>query len=166
MEPGTILGVFAQLAVVIVGLSGVVAVAGSRAIGKWRIADYMRFWTMIASGFLLLFQSIFPLILHHFSPSSPSVWAWSSVVAALLVCADLCWRLLNFKRSQEDASFNVFGFWLNNALLGSAAVILILNMAGVVFHGTFAPYLLAMSLVLAHSFSAFVRLLVVALPRT
>jgi len=53
-----------------------------------------------------------------------------------------------------------------NALLVSAAVILILNTVGLVFQGTFAAYLLAMSLVLANSFAVFVRLLVVALPRT
>jgi hypothetical protein len=44
-------------------------------------------------------------------------------------------------------------------------VILILNAVGLGFKGTFAPYLLALSLVLAQSCMAFIRLLIVALPR-
>ena len=166
MEAGTILGVYAQLAVVIVGLSGIVAVAGSRATGNWQIADHYRFWTMMASGFTLLFQSIFPLILHHFSPTSQSVWAWSSAAAALLVSVNLIWRWRGFKRAHEDPKFRMSIGYIHNTLLASAAVILILNTVGLVFQGTFAAYLLAMSLVLANSFSVFVRLLVVALPRT
>jgi hypothetical protein len=166
MEAGTILGVYAQLAVVIVGLSGIVAVAGSRATGNWQIADHYRFWTMMASGFTLLFQSIFPLILHHFSPTSQSIWAWSSAAAALLVSGTLYWRWRGFERAQEDPKFRMSVGLFNNALLASAAVILILNTVGLVFQGTFAAYLLAMSLVLANSFAVFVRLLVVALPRT
>ena len=166
MEAGAILGVFAQLAVVIVGLSGIVAVAGSRATGNWQRADHYRFWAMMASGFSLLFQSIFPLILHHFSLTSETVWVWSSAAAALLVCGLLFWRWRGYTRAHEDPRFNMLVWWFNNALQGTAAVVLILNTVGLVFQGTFAPYLLAMSLLLAHSFSAFVRLLVVALPRT
>ena len=166
METGAILGVFAQLAVVIVGLSGIVAVAGSRATGNWLIADHFRFWTMMASGFSVLFQSIFPMILYHFSLTSHSVWVWSSAAAALLACGQLYWRWRGYRRWHEDPSFNIFLFWFNTALHGAVAVILMLNSVGLVFQGTFAPYLLAMSLMLAHSFSAFIRLLVVALPRT
>lgn len=166
MEPGAILGVFARLAVVIVGLSGIVAVAGSRRTGNWQIADHYRFWSMMASGFALLFQSIFPMILHHFSLPPHSVWVGSSAAAALLVCAQLYWRLGEYRQAHEDPKFNMFWWWFNNAVQGVAAVILVLNSVGLVFHGTFAPYLLAMSLMLTHSFSAFIRLLVVALPRT
>lgn len=166
MEAGAILGVFAQLAVVIVGLSGIVAVAGSRATGNWQIADYYRFWTMLVSGFVLLFQSIFPMILHHFSLTSQSVWVWSGAAAALLVCGQLCWRWREHRHAHEDPKFSMFLFWFNTALEGTAAVILILNSVGLVFHGTFAPYLLAMSLMLTRSFVVFGRLLVVALPRT
>ena len=166
MEAGAILGVFAQLAVVIVGLSGIVAVAGSRATGNWQIADYYRFWSMMASGFSLLFQSILPMILHHFSLTSQSVWVWSGAAAALLVCGQLYWRWGGYRQAHQDPKFNMYLWWFNNALQGTAAVILVLNSVGLVFRGTFAPYLLAMSLMLTHSFSAFIRLLVVALPRT
>lgn len=166
MEAGAILGVFAQLAVVIVGLSGIVAVAGTRATGNWQIADHYRFWNMMASGFALLFQSIFPMILHHFSLTSQSVWGWSSAAAALLVCGQLYWRWRGYKHAHEDPKFNRFLWWFNLALLGTAAVIFILNAVGLVFQGSFGPYLLAMSLMLTHSCERFVRLLVVALPRT
>jgi hypothetical protein len=64
-----------------------------------------------------------------------------------------------------DPRFNVFLWWLNNILQIAVTVILILNAVGLGFKGTFAPYLLALSLVLAQSCMAFIRLLIVALPR-
>ena len=165
MEAEPILGVFAQLAVFIVGLSGIVGVVGSRITGNWQIADYTRFWTMIASGFLLLFQALFPILLHYFSLTPQAVWSWSSAAAALLVCGQLYWRLAHLRRIHADPEFNAFLFWWSAALQIIAAIVLILNTAGLGFKGTFAPYLLAMFLTLAVSCQVFVRLLVVALPR-
>jgi len=166
MEAEPILGVFAQLAVFIVGLSGIVGVVGSRATGSWQIADHIRLWSLLASGFSLLFQAIFPLILHYFSLTSQAVWVWSSAAAALNVCGQQCWRWVLYKRVRADPGFNVALWRFNSTLIITAAVIFILNAAGLGLKGTFAPYLLAMSLELAHSCAAFVRLLVVALPRT
>ncbi len=161
MEAEPILGVYAQLAVLIVGLSGIVGVAGNRATGNWQIADYPRFWTMMASGFSLLFQAIFPIILLHFSLTPHAVWVWSSATAALIVCGQLYWRW-----AHVDPRFNVFLWWFNHILQIAVIVILILNALSLGFKGTFAPYLLAMSLVLAQSCMQFVRLLIVALPRS
>jgi len=165
MEAEPILGVYAQLAVLIVGLSGIVGVVGNRATGSWQIADYARFWTMMASGFSLLFQSIFPIILLHFSLTPQAVWVSSSAAAALIVGGQLCWRWVLYKPAHVDPRFNVFIWWFNNTLQIAATVILILNAVGLGFKGTFAPYLLAMSLVLVLSCGAFIRLLIVALPR-
>jgi hypothetical protein len=165
MEAEPILGVFAQLAVFIVGLSGIVGVVGSRITGKWQIADYTRFWTMIASGFILLFQALLPILLHYFSLTPHAVWGWSSAAAALLVCGQLYWRLAHLRRSQADPEFNAFLFLGSAVLQIVAAIVLILNAAGLGFKGTFAPYLLAMFLTLAVSCQLFIRLLIVALPR-
>jgi hypothetical protein len=166
VETESILGVYAQLAVLIVGLSGVIGVTGHRAAGDWQIADYSRFWTMMASGFALLFQAIFPIILLYFSLASHIVWVWSSVAAALIVCGQLYWRRWAlYKSAHLDPRFSVFLWWFNTTLQIAVIVILILNAVGLGFKGAFAPYLLAMSLVLAQSCMNFVRLLIVALPR-
>ena len=165
MEAEPILGVYAQLAVVMVGLSGIAGVAGHRAAGNWQIADHFRFWTLMASGFLLLFQALFPIILHHFSLTPQAVWGWSSATMTLLVCGQFYWRFANLKRVHTDPRFNWFFWCVGTTLQILTAVILILNAAGLGFKGTFAPYLLAMSLILAQSCLAFVRLLIVALPR-
>ncbi|MDH4095040.1 MAG: hypothetical protein OEV81_09655 [Betaproteobacteria bacterium] len=165
MEAEPILGVYAQLAVFIVGLSGIIGVVGRGANDSWIAADYLRFRTMIASGFVLLFQSILPIILLHFALSPRAVWGWSSAVMALIVCSQQVWRYSNYSRSRVDPKYNVFTWWLGTALQVSASVVLILNAAGIGFNGTFAPYLLAMSLVLALSCLAFIRLLSMSLPR-
>jgi len=165
MEAEPILGVYAQLAVFIVGLSGIIGVIGHGATGNWKIADYLRFRTMIASGFLLLFQSVFPIILLHFSLTTRAVWVWSSAAMALIVCGQQIWRYSNYSKSRVDPRFNLFTWWLGSALQFSASIILILNAIGIGFKGTFAPYLLAMSLVLALSCLAFIRLLSMTLPR-
>jgi hypothetical protein len=165
MEAEPILGVFAQLAVFIVGLSGIVGVVGSRVKGNWQIADFTRFWTMMASGFLLLFQALLPILLHYFSLTPHAVWGWSSAAAALLLCGVLYWRLAHFRLSHADPEFNPFLFWESVALQTVAAIVLILNTTGLGFERTFAPYLLAMFLILAVSCQLFIRLLIVALPR-
>jgi hypothetical protein len=164
VEAESILGVYAQLAVFIVGLSGIIGVIGKGST-TWVIADYLRFRTMIASGFVLLFQSIFPLILLHFSLTPRAVWGWSSAAVALVVCVQQYRRYSNYAKSRADPRFNYFTWWLGSALQSSAAVILVLNAIGLGFRGTFAPYLLAMSLVLALSCLAFIRLLSMTLPR-
>src|SRR5690349_18910598 len=107
MEAEPILGVYAQLAVFIVGLSGIVGVVGHRATGNWEIADYYRFWTMLAFGFLLLFQALFPVLLHYFSLTPEAIWRWSSAVVALIVCSLLSRRLATHKRQQADPKFSV-----------------------------------------------------------
>ena len=165
MAAEQILGVFAQLAVVIVGLTGIAGVVGSRASGTWQIADYFRFWLMIASGFILLFLALFPIVLHYFSLTPRAVWGWSSAAAALMLCAQLYWRSVNYKRAHSDPRFIAWTWWLGTTLQSAAAIILILNAVGLGFKGTFAPYLLAMFLILALSCLAFVRLIMVAMPR-
>jgi hypothetical protein len=165
MEAESILGIYAQLSVVMVGLSGIAGVIGHRATGNWQLADYYRFWTLLASGFLLLFQSTLPIILLHFSLADRAVWGWSSGIVALLLCGQLYWRFTNVTRVGADARFIWITWWFGTALQVSAAIILILNTAGLGFDRAFGPYLLAMWLVLAVSCLAFIRLLIVALPR-
>jgi hypothetical protein len=164
MDAESILGVYAQLAVFIVGLSGIIGVIGHGST-NWVVADYLRFRTMIASGFVLLFQSVIPLILLHFSLTPRAVWGWSSGAVALIICGQQFRRYSNYPKSRSDPRFNYFTWWLGSVLQSSAAVILVLNAIGVGFKGTFAPYLLAMSLVLALSCLAFIRLLSMTLPR-
>lgn len=165
MEAEPILSVFAQLAVFIVGLSGIVGVVSQQASGSWQVADTLRFRTMMASGFLLLFQSILPIILLHFSLSPPAVWLWSSAAMALVVGSQQVRRYANYSRSRSDPRYNVFTWWLGSALQSCAFLVLVLNATGLGFSTGFAPYLLAMSLVLALSCLAFIRLLSVAMPR-
>jgi len=85
---------------------------------------------------------------------------------ALIVCGQQVWRYANYSRSRVDPKYNVFTWWLGTALQVAASVVLILNATGIGFKGTFAPYLLAMSLVLALSCLAFIRLLGMSLPRS
>jgi hypothetical protein len=160
-----ILGVYAQLAVFIVGLSGIIGVVRQQATGSWQVADTLRFRTMMASGFLLLFQSLFPVILLHFSLAPRAVWLWSSATIALVVGGQQIWRYSNHARSRADPRYNVFTWWLGSALQSSAFIVLALNAVAIGFSGGFAPYLLAMSLVLALSCLAFIRLLSVTMPR-
>jgi len=166
MEAESVLGVYAQLAVFIVGLSGIVGVLSHGANANWVAADYLRFRTMITSGFVLLFQSIFPIVLLHFALTPRAVWGWSSAVMALIVCGQQVWRYANYSRSRVDPKYNLFTWWLGTALQVAASIILVLNATGIGFKGTFAPYLLAMSLVLALSCLAFIRLLGMSLPRS
>src|SRR5262245_54318509 len=112
MEAESVLGIYAQLSVVIVGLSGIAGVIGHRAAGNWLVADYYRFWTMMASGFILLFQSVLPLILHNLSVTERAVWGWSSGLVAVLVLGQIYWRLVNVRRVGADTRFLWLFLWV------------------------------------------------------
>ena len=65
MEGAGILQLLAELAIGVIGFSGVVAVLGRRGAGEWQELDRFRFFFMIRSATFVLSLSLIPFLFHH-----------------------------------------------------------------------------------------------------
>ncbi len=82
MEGAEILQLLAELAVGVLGFSGVVAVLGRRSAGEWSPVDRSRFFVMVWTTALVLVYSLIPFLLHHGGIAGPPLWGWCSAIAA------------------------------------------------------------------------------------
>lgn len=85
MDPSAALGTAAQVAVTLAGFAGVVVVFGGQLVHQWSRADRFRLRLMLNNSLLALVLSLFGLLLSTTRLSQPTVWRWSSGVAAALV---------------------------------------------------------------------------------
>ena len=162
MEGAEILQLLAELAVGVLGFSGVVAVLGSRSAGEWSPLDRSRFFALVWLTTLVLASSLIPFLLHHGGIAGPPLWGWCSAIAAA------AWTLM------LAAGFSVGSFILPNpsapgvSKLASLYVfpsmfvtplLLGLNALAIGFDRTFAPYLAALLLAFGSPIILFIRLL-------
>ncbi len=161
MQPTDTLALLAELAVAVLGFSGVVAVLGRRASGDWTELDRERFHGMVECAVLALILSLLPLPILDAKFSEATVWGWSSAIG-ILVCALLIGPRMRTIASSSTWSNPdvsrlslVYGF---GALIG-APLLLALNAVGLVFSRTSAPYLVACLLVFGFAVLLFLRLL-------
>ena len=165
MDQQEILGVVAQLALAIVGFSGIVAVLGQRAAGSWTASDMGRMGVMLTAAFRTLFASLLPLVFLHFQLPDRLVWAWSSgiigTVALVLLIAMIRIAPSVTADVHHNPNFQRFAFSLS--FIGVA--VNLLNAADVVFHRSFGAYLFALLISFGVSCMYFVRLIQTAMGR-
>jgi hypothetical protein len=161
MEGAEILQLLAELAVGVLGFSGVVAVLGRRSAGEWSPVDHSRFFGLVWFTALVLASSLIPFLLHHGGIAGPPLWGWCSAIAAA------AWTLM------LAVGFYVGSFLLPNpsapgvSKLASLYVwasyftplLLALNALAIGFDRTFAPYLAALLLAFGSPIILFIRLL-------
>ena len=82
MEGSEILQLLAELAIGVLGFSGVVAVLGRRSGGDWSLVDRSRFLWMVWVTTLVLVSSLIPFLLHHSGIAGPPLWGWCSAITA------------------------------------------------------------------------------------
>jgi hypothetical protein len=82
MDPYGILQTIAEIAIAIVGFSGVVAVLGHRGSGKWSDTEIVRLRTLVEPGIVVLFASFLPPVLHLALASEELAWRISNGVLA------------------------------------------------------------------------------------
>ncbi len=163
MEGAEILQLLAELAVGVLGFSGVVAVLGRRSAGEWSPVDRARFFGLVWFTALILASSLIPFLLHHGGIAGPPLWGWCSAIAAaawtLMLAASVfgVGSLGFFSPSRPGvsklASLYVFPSMFVTPLL------LALNALAIGFDRTFAPYLAALLLAFGSPIILFIRLL-------
>jgi hypothetical protein len=161
-----ILGVIAQLALAIIGFSGIVAVLGQRNDGSWTASDLGRMGIMLMAGFRALFAALLPFAFLYFDLSENIVWAASSGIVGVTTVVILFFLVRQVAPTVVADSHHKPWFQRAAIVLSiCSAVINLLNAAGVYFQQTFAPYLLSLLLTLAIACMYFVRLIQTAMSK-
>ena len=157
MEPENILILFAELAIAIVGFSGIVAVLGQRAIGSWSASDIGRIGVMLVAAFRTLFAALLPFVFISFLLSDHQVWMYSSGIVGI-VGAGLMIMLLSVAPSVTADRYHRAWFQRSAAILSLVGIgINLMNAGGIVFDRTFGPYLLSLMIGFTVSCMYFVR---------
>jgi hypothetical protein len=85
MEGASTLELIAELAVGVLGFSGIVAALGQYASGAWTALDRRRFFSMVLLGALVILLALQPFPLHHAGLGAGTLWGWCSGVGAVLI---------------------------------------------------------------------------------
>jgi hypothetical protein len=173
MEGASTLELLAELAIGVLGFSGLVAALGRRASGEWSFRDRLRFFSMIFIGASVVALALIPFPLYHAGISAESLWGWSSGIGMLLILlfpvgmsrvvitGSLYRAIPVMWRDPEASNFVVVCLLL--AIWGSPLLLLV-NATGLLFERTFTPYLVAVLTNFTVTLVFFVRLLQTAVP--
>ena len=85
----------AQVAVTIIGFSGIVVVFGERAVSAWTAEDRLRIFALIMPTLTAFFCSFVPILIASFSLSADVVWRSSNAVLGLAHLANLSIFVVN-----------------------------------------------------------------------
>jgi hypothetical protein len=162
MQGAGTLELLAELAVAVLGFSGVVAALGPRASGEWSNLDRVRFRGMVRIAVFVLVLSLLPFPLENAGLSAAQVWGWSSGIGFLLcvlALVSLQVHSLSPRSLWSNPGVSRFALAYAGAALLAAPIILGLNAAGVVLQRTATPYVVALLLLFGVSLAFFLRLL-------
>jgi hypothetical protein len=84
MRNAETLRLVAELAIGVLGFSGVVAVLGRRGAGDWEPIDRFRFVSMVHIGALVLALAVLPFPFYSAGFADEAIWGWCSGLAASL----------------------------------------------------------------------------------
>lgn len=162
MEGAEILQLLAELAIGVLGFSGVVAVLGRRSAGEWAEVDRARFFWMLWATTLVLASSLIPFLFHHGGIAGPPLWGWCSAIAAtawtLVPAAGLYVRSLMFPNPSTPGVSKLAVLYVWPSMFVTP-LLLALNALAIGFDRTFAPYLGALLLAFGSPIILFIRLL-------
>jgi hypothetical protein len=162
MEGAEILQLLAELAVGVLGFSGVVAVLGRRGAGEWAPEDRSRFFWMVWATALVLVSSLIPFLLHHGGIAGPPLWGWCSAIAAaactVVPAVGLYIGSFRFFNPSGPGVSKLAVLFVWPAMFVTP-LLFALNAFAIGFDRTFAPYLAALLLAFGSPIILFIRLL-------
>jgi len=164
MEGASTLELIAELAIGLLGFSGIIAALARSGAGQLNLIDRARFSTMVLLGALAEVLALLPFALYHSGLESHALWGWASglgAVALILFQRGIYRGAPGFtvRRAWSDPSVNKLAVVVGVAGSWTFVPVLALNATGILFERAFAPYLLAVMLAFSQALYAFVRLL-------
>jgi hypothetical protein len=162
MEYAGILQLLAELAISVLGFSGVVAVLGRRSTGEWTTVDRARFFVMVRLTLSVLALAILPFPFYAAGFAGEVIWGWCSGIAALVVILNLMvafndGMLSGAVLSASGTSRLAIGYIFISVPVELA--LFAMNAAGIGLERAFTPYLVASLLLFGAPVVLFVRLL-------
>ncbi len=163
MEGAGILELIAELAVAILGFSGIVTAVFRFGDSGFTAVDRVRFFTMVLLGSLVVVLALLPFPVHYLGAGEQALWAWSSALGAATIFAmnRMVRRASGFSIRQALADPTVSRTAVMLGVVGTPGSVLVLVVAstGLVFAPSFAIYLIVLLFIFGNSLFAFVRLL-------
>ncbi len=161
MEGDGILQLLAELAVGVLGFSGVVAVLGRRGAGEWSPVDRLRFFFMVRMTALVLLLGVLPFPFYSAGFSSEAIWGWCSGAGAILILIiGLATRAEGIpKGMMTDPGTSRLALAYVGSALFVALIVFAVNATGIVLERSFTPYLVAVLLTFGVPIVFFIRLL-------
>jgi hypothetical protein len=164
MEGASTLELLAELAVGVLGFSGIVAALGRRSSAAWTPLDQRRFFSMVLLGALVIVLALLPFPFHHAGLEGARLWGWSSGIAAPVIL------LFTIAVRRATPAATLTAMWRNSSVNNAVLVfgllvtygtplLLVLNATGILLERTFTPYLVAVLLNFSVTLLTFVRLL-------
>lgn len=159
MEPAEALSVAVQVAVTLVGFTGLVAVFGASAIHQWKSLDRLRLTLLLTTSTAPLVLGLFALLLLTTGLPEDTVWRAASGIAALaiagvgIVAQRSILRIPAPELSRSAGSRLVF---YSTASVGLAIIVLLL--ANVIALATFWPLFASLITSMFAAIVQFVRL--------
>ena len=161
MQDHGILELIAELAVAVLGFSGVVVVLGHRSASEWSELERIRFRGMITTASIVLVLSLLPLPFISADIEGSRVWFWSSAAGGLFALAGPLSSLAQTRRARLWSNPQVSKASMAYGMVSAygAPALLLLNASGVVFEPAFTPYLVAVLIIFGAAILSFIRLL-------
>ena len=166
MENSETLHTVAELAVGVLGFSGIVAFLGRRSAGEWAPVDRFRFLNMIHNAALVLVLSLIPFAFHSADFSPEATWAWCSGIGALLWIFMVGASLVLVPPPQGafvDSGTSKIAVAYSFPASFVAAALLLSNATGIGLSRSATPYLVSTLLLFGVTVVLFIRLLHTAL---
>lgn len=162
MEYAGILELIAELAVAVLGFSGVVAVLGRRSAGEWTQLDRIRFFSMVRLTVGVLVLAVLPFPFHFAGYTGDQTWGWLSAIGAAIMGLNLVATFLDGGFSEgtftaQGTSRLAVAYSFTSAAISLA--LFTMNAAGIGLERSFTPYLVAILLTFGTPIVLFMRLL-------
>ena len=157
----------AEVAIAFAGFSGLVAIFGSRAAGRWSRSDRYRLALMLETSLAAILFAFLPFSLRYLNVEGSVLWTVSSGGLATFLLVELILvipRTRRLYRGSGETLSPTFGLIIASLAL-LALIVQVLNAAGIGLHRDFGPYLVGLLLLLVVSGIQFVRLLFMGIAR-
>lgn len=115
-----------EVAVALAGFTGIVAVLGNRAGGRWGPLEWLRLRMLLEASLGVLFLSLIPGLLHELGALRDAIWRVANGLQAVAHAAGICLLYLRF-RKLEPSQWPPEERWLTVALLPVSIAIVLLQ---------------------------------------
>ncbi len=100
----------AQVAITLIGFSGIVVVIGERTLSKWTPEESLRFFGLIAPTLTAFVCSFVPILIGLLVENSETVWRIANAILGILHLANILMFYIGSRDAKKTLGQNINGF--------------------------------------------------------